>query len=128
VDGEEDLDPEHTGSVFNTVLNTINHEFEHECLEEAVSLVNTHPIRQSIDDRVPGLAGTNFLAQKLWAIRFIVRRRVSDPDMAGALVVVEMDVGKNFTSVAAVMICKLLTEKVVMGLPLSIMWGNTLAK
>jgi hypothetical protein len=37
-----------------------------------------------------------------------------------------MGLGKTFTSVAAAMICKLLTEKVVMGLPLSILWGNTL--
>jgi len=36
-----------------------------------------------------------------------------------------MGLGKTFTSVAAEMICKLLTEKVVMGLPLSILWGNT---
>jgi len=38
----------------------------------------------------------------------------------------EMGLGKTFTSVAAAMICKLLTEKVVMGLLLSILWGNTL--
>jgi len=37
-----------------------------------------------------------------------------------------MGLGKTFTSVAAAMICKLLARKVVMGLPLSIMWGNTL--
>jgi hypothetical protein len=46
--------------------------------------------------------------------------------MPGALVVDEMSLGKTFTSVAAAMICKLLTEKVVMSLPLSIGWGNTL--
>jgi hypothetical protein len=40
----------------------------------------------------------------------------------------ELGVGKTFTSVAAAMICRLLTEKVVMGLPLSILWGNTLAE
>jgi len=34
--------------------------------------------------------------------------------------------GKTFTSVAAAMLWKLVTEKVVMGLPLSILWGNTL--
>jgi len=37
-----------------------------------------------------------------------------------------MGLGKTFTSVAAAIICKLLTEKVVIGLPLSIIWGNTL--
>jgi len=37
-----------------------------------------------------------------------------------------MGLGKTFTSVAAAMICKLRTEKVVMGLPLSILSGNTL--
>jgi len=68
VDGEEDLDPENTSLVLNAVLNTINNEFEHECLEEAVRLLNAHPIRQSIDGRVPGhkysisgLPGTMFL-------------------------------------------------------------------
>jgi len=39
-----------------------------------------------------------------------------------------MGLGKTFTLVAAAMLCKLVTEKVVMGLPLSIVWGNTLEK
>jgi len=38
----------------------------------------------------------------------------------------DMGLGKTFTSVAAAMLCKSVTEKVVMGLPLSILWGNTL--
>jgi len=46
--------------------------------------------------------------------------------MPRALVADEMGLGKTFTSVAAAMHCKLVTEKVVMGLPLSILWGNTL--
>jgi len=132
-DGEEDLDQEHTSCVLNTVLNTINKKFEHECLVEAVRLLNAHPIRQSIDDRVPGhkysipgLPGTKVLVHQVWAIWFIVRRWVWDADMPGALVADEMGLGKTFTSVAAAMICKLLTENSVMGLPLSIFWGNTL--
>jgi hypothetical protein len=132
VDGK-DLNPEYTSSVLYTVLNPINNKFEHECLEETVRLLNAHLIRQSIDDRVPGhmysipgLLGTKFLAHQVWAIWFIVRRWVWDSDMPGALVPDEMGLGKTFTSVAAAMICKLLTEKVVMGLPLLILWGNTL--
>ena len=35
-DGEEVLDPENTSSVLNTVLNTINKEFEQECLDDVV--------------------------------------------------------------------------------------------
>ena len=46
--------------------------------------------------------------------------------MPGSLVADEMGLGKTFTSVAAAMLCKLVTEKVVMGLPLSILWGKTL--
>jgi len=53
-DGEEVLDPDTTSSVLSTVLNTINNEFEHECLDEAVRLLNAHPIHQTTDDRVPG--------------------------------------------------------------------------
>jgi hypothetical protein len=132
-DGEAVLDPDNTSSVLSTVLNTINNEFEHECLDEAVRLLMAHPICQSTDDRVPGhkysipgLPGTKFLAHQVWAIWFIVRRWVWDADMPGALVADEMGLGKTFTSVAAAMLCKLVTEKVVMGLPLSILWGNTL--
>jgi len=80
-DGEEDLNPENTRLVRNTVLNTINNAFEHQCLHEAVRLLNAHPIRRSIDNRVPGhkysipgLPRTKFLAHQLWAIWFIVRR------------------------------------------------------
>jgi len=45
--------------------------------------------------------------------------------MPGALVSDEMGLGKTFNTVAAAMICKLLTMKVVMGLPLRVLWGNT---
>jgi len=72
VDGEEVLDPDHSSSVLSIVLNTINNKFEHECLDEAVRLLNAHPIRQSTDDcvpghkySIPGLPGTNF-----WRTRF----------------------------------------------------------
>jgi hypothetical protein len=122
VDGEVDLDPDDTGSVLNTFLNTVNNEIEHESLDEAVRLVNAHPVRQSIDDRVsghkyssPGLCRTKFLAHQVWAICFIVRRWVWDTDMPVTLVADEMGIGKTFTSVAAAMICKLLTEIDVMG-------------
>jgi len=57
---------------------------------------------------------------------FIVRRWVRDADIPGALVADEVGLGKTFTSVAAVMLCKLVTEKVGMGLPLSMLWGKTL--
>ena len=40
----------------------------------------------------------------------------------------EIGLGKTVTSVAATMLCKLVTEKVVMRLPLSILWGNSLAE
>jgi len=132
-DGEEVFDPENTSAVLNTVLNTINNEFEHECLDGAVWLLNARRIRQSPDDRVPvrkysipALPGIKFLVHLAWAIWFIVRRWVWEVDMPGALVADEMGLGKTFTSVAAAMLCKLVTEKVVMGLPLSILRGNTL--
>jgi hypothetical protein len=135
VDGEEDLDPENTNSVLNTVVNTINNQFEHECLEEAVRLLNAHPIHQSIDDcvpghkySIPGLSGTQLLAHQVWAIWFIVRRWVRDANMPGALVADEIGLGKTVTTVAAAMICKLQTEKVVMGLSLSILWVSILAE
>jgi len=113
----------------------MNNNYEHECLEEAVRLLNAHSIRQSPDDcvpghkySIPGLAGTKFLAHQVWAIWFIVRRWIWGADMPGALVADEMGLGETFTSVAAAMICKLLTEKVLLGLPLSILWGNTIAE
>jgi len=45
VDGKEDLNPENTSSELNTALNTINNQFEHGCLHEAVKLLNAHLIR-----------------------------------------------------------------------------------
>jgi hypothetical protein len=58
----------------------------------------------------------------------IVQRWVWDADIPGALVADEMGLGKIFTLVPAAMICKLLTKTVVMGLPLSILLGNTFAE
>jgi len=53
-DGKEVLDPDNTSPVLSTVLNTINNKFDHECLDEAVGLLDVHPIRQSTDDHVQG--------------------------------------------------------------------------
>jgi hypothetical protein len=119
-------------SGWSTVLNTINNAFEHECLEEALKLLGAFPVRQSKTDRVPGHKYTipglpvKFLAHQIWAIWFIVRRWVWDADMPGALLADEMGLGKTHTSLAAAMFCKLQTEKVVFGQPLSILWGQTL--
>jgi hypothetical protein len=133
VDSKEDLDPDNTSSVLNTVLNTINKEFDHECFDKAVRLLNAHLIHQSTDDRIaghkhsiPGLPGTKTLAQQVWARRRIMTGCVWVADIPGALVADEMSFGKTFTSVAAAMVSKLHTEIVVMGLPLSILWKNTL--
>ena len=130
-DGKEVLDTDMTRSVLRTVLKTINNEFEHECLHEAVRLLNAHHIPQSPDDRVPGhmypfpgVPGTKFLAHQVWAIWFIVRRWVWDADMPGAQVAYEMGLGKTFTSVVAAMLCILVTDKVVIGLLLSILIGE----
>jgi SNF2 family DNA or RNA helicase len=46
--------------------------------------------------------------------------------MPGVPVADEMGLGKTFNLVAAGMYCKLVTEKVVMGLPLYILLGNIL--
>ena len=100
MDGEEDLNPENTSSVLTTVPNIINNEFDQECLDEPVRLLNAHTIHQSTDDcvpghkySIPGLPGTKFLAHQVWAIWFIVRRWVWDTDMPGALVADEMGLG-----------------------------------
>jgi len=126
-DGEKVLDPDNSSSVLNTVLSTRNNEFEDKCLHKAVTLQNAHPICQSNADRVsahkyliPGLPRTKFLAYQDLPIWFIERRWVWDSDMPAALVADEIGLGKTFTSLAAEMICKLLTEKGVMGLPPSI--------
>jgi hypothetical protein len=72
VDGEEDLDLDNTSSVMNTVLNTINNEFEHECLDDAVGLLNAYPSRDSRDDRVPGQKYLTTACPELscWRTRF----------------------------------------------------------
>jgi len=132
-DAEEVLNPDTSSSVTNSVLNVTNDKLVHECLDEAVRLLNAHPIRQSTEDQVsyhnyliPGLAGTKFLVYQVWATLLIVSRWIWDSDMPGVLVADEMGLGKTFTTVAAEMICKPLTEKVVIGLPVSILWGNSL--
>jgi len=132
-DGEEVLDPDISISVLNTVLNTINNKFEHHSLGAAVRLLNALPIRQSTEDHVPGqeysipgLPGTKFLAHQVSATWCTVRMWVGDAYMPGALVADEVGLGKTFTSVSAAMICTLLTEKVVMGLPVAILCGDTL--
>jgi len=102
--------------------------FPHLYLDGAVRQQNDLSIRQSTDDGIPGsksshpgLPGTNFLAHQVRSIWFNVRRWLWYTDNPEALVVDKMGLGKTFTWVAAVMFCKLVTGKVVMGLPLCIL-------
>jgi len=132
-DGMEVLDPEHTSSVLNEVPSAINNNFEHKCLYEVARLLNAHRICQSSDDRIlghkysiPGRQGSTYMAHQVWATWFIVRRWVWDTDIPGGLVADKMGHGKTFISVAVAMIFTLVTEKVVMGLPLFILRGTTL--
>jgi hypothetical protein len=53
-DGEEVLNPDHSSSVQNIILNSINDKFDHKCLDEAVNVLNLHVIDQSPDACVPG--------------------------------------------------------------------------
>jgi len=115
------------------ILLTINNNCEQECLDEVVSLLNAHLRYQSTDACVPGcmysipiLPRTKFLVHQVWAIWFNVRTWFGDCNMPGVLVADEMGIGITFTSVATAMICKLPTEKLVNGLPLSMLWGNTM--
>jgi hypothetical protein len=80
-DGNEVLNPDITRSVKSIVLNTINNQFQHECLDGVVRLLNVHPIHQSTDYSIPGnkystpsLPGFKFLTRQVWAIWFIMRR------------------------------------------------------
>jgi hypothetical protein len=57
------------------------------------------------------------LAHHVCAFRIIVKRWVWDADLPGALVADEMSHGRTFTEVAAAILSKFVTEKVVMGLP-----------
>jgi hypothetical protein len=63
------------------------------------------------------------LVHQVLAIKCIVRRGVWKADMPGASVPDEMGLGKTFISVAVAMLCKLVTETVVIGLPLTVLWG-----
>jgi hypothetical protein len=75
------LDPENTRSILNIVSSTVNSDIDHECLDEAVRLLNGYAFRKLTDDSIsvctysiPGLSGTKFLPYQVWAIWFIVRR------------------------------------------------------
>ena len=53
-DGEGVLDPDNSISNLNTDLNIIDNKFDHECLDEVITLLNARPICQSNADWVPG--------------------------------------------------------------------------
>jgi len=127
------IDPYNSGSIPSTDLNSINCQFEYDCHDDAVWLHNAFRDCQYNADRLPGnmywisgLLGTQFLGPQVWARLIIVTRWIRDWDMQWAQVADDVESGKMFTSVAAAMIYILLSEKLVMGLLLSMLWGNTL--
>jgi len=133
LDDEDVHDSDNSSSIVHTVLNTTNSNFQYDCLDETVSLLNDHQIGQSQADRVLGneystqeLPGTTFLADQIIAIWFILSTWVSDSDKPGVLVADAMGLGKIFTTLAAAQNCKLLTKWDGIRLQQSIVCGNTL--
>jgi len=135
VDGEEALDPADTSSVLNTVHRRQNNE------------LNTSDLMRYSRCWMPVLFAdyqmTVFLATYMSfqvCPGLSICRTSFGPSgwlwglgnemliCHGALAADEMALRKTFTLVSAPMISKLITEKVVMGLPLSILCGNTLAE
>lgn len=55
-----------------------------------------------------------------------MRGCVWDTDIVAALVADDMGLGNTFTQVEVAMLWKLVLGKIVMGLPLYIVWQNTL--
>jgi len=103
-DGEELLSPDNSSSLLNTVLNTVNNKFEHECLSEAVRLLDVWLIRQSQGDwvpgiiySIPGLPRMQCLTQSVRAVWCMVRRWVWDSDMPGAPVADDMGLCQAFS-------------------------------
>jgi hypothetical protein len=130
--GEEVLEPANLRSGLNTALCTINNDHQHQSVNNVVRLLNAHPSSESTDDRVlghkysiPGVPRTEFLAHQDLAIWFIMRGWLWETDMLGELEEDEMGLRKTFSSIAAAMLCKLVPEKLGLGLALSILWGNT---
>jgi len=130
--GEELLNPDNSSLVWNIGLNTINNKLEHMCLNVVVRLLDAHRIPELQADRVPGnmysipgMPGTKFLVHQVCTIPGNMRRWVRDTDMPGALAADEMGRGKTFTSVAVGIIYNLLTEKIVMGLPWTMLCDST---
>jgi hypothetical protein len=130
--GAEVLNSDNSSLAMNTALSTINNEFEHDVVVEAARLPRVYPICQWKDNRVHGnkysfrsLLGTMFQVHQIWAIWLIVRRWIWELDMPGALVADAMCLGKMLTLVAVALLCKLLTDNNVLGLPQSILWVNT---
>jgi hypothetical protein len=92
-DDEDVHNTDNTSSIVYTVLNTTNSNFQYDCLDEIVSLLNAPQIGQSQADRVigneystQGLPGTAFLAHQIMAICFFLSSWVAESDKPGALV------------------------------------------
>ena len=131
-----DLDRAEGGlSLPEEIMATLNNSFEHECLEEAVTLLGANHRPDSMDDGIRGqkytlkyFPGVSFLAHQIWGIWFIVRRWIFDYDLPGALVADEMGLGKTFTVLAAALYAKCLVEDVINspGARLSVLHNRTL--
>jgi hypothetical protein len=122
LDGEEVFDPDNTCSVLSTVPNAIRNYFEYKCMLAVIKLLNSYRLCLSTHNRIPAnqcsypvLSIFKYLVHQVRKIQYMVRRWVWNPDLPGGLVADEMSFGKMFTSVAAVLICKLLAVMIVMG-------------
>jgi len=52
-DGEEVLNPDNSSTVMKTIRNISNNKHEHQCLDEAVNVLNARQSHQLQADKVP---------------------------------------------------------------------------
>jgi hypothetical protein len=134
---EEELNHSDGPPLHEEIIATLNNSFEHECLEEAATLLGASHRPDSTTDSIRGVKyrleyfpNVTFLAHQVWGIWFIVRRWIFDPDLPGALLADEMGLGKTFTTIAAALYAKCLTEALLVEPTrrVSVLYNRTVAE
>jgi len=129
---EEVWDSVNMTSVLSSNSNTITNEFEHQCVDKVVWVLNPNLTRKlkaatvTLNDYLLLCQHTlTWIVHQGWAMEIVERRGVWDLDMPGVLVGDTMSMDNTFTSVVAARKYKLLTEKIDVGWQQSNVWGNT---
>jgi len=121
------------GALLGLCGDQLNNDFEHQCFQDAVTMLGAQLLTPEEDDigprmlGIPGIPNGRFLPHQVWGVWFIVERILADRPPV-ALIADDMGLGKTHCALATLLYLKYIINQAAAGRPLPCLGGKSVAQ